>query len=334
MKIEVLHFDDCPNHEPAVKLVQEVLREEGISAEVSEVNVSNAAAAQALDFIGSPSIRINGLDVEPDARTSKEFGMMCRTYLDAGKRVRMPSRELIRSALRGAAQDQAAQAQPAHDCCRASTAPPVQSAEPTAPQRKWLMGASVAAAVGASLCCILPIVTAVTGVGVLATGAAFERWRPYLLGVTGLLLGVGFLFLYRDHKRACAPGSLCVTRPVTRLSLIALCAVAALAAGVAAFPYYSGAVAQVLVGKPASSGPVGSGALAMVTFRIPDMDCPACAVSLSATFRRLPGVADAKLDVDGRKAVVTYDPAAQNVAALEKVISGAGFHIASSEPRS
>ena len=310
MKIEVLYFDGCPNHEPALDRVREALKEEGVSAEVSEVNVPDDATVGAIGFLGSPSIRVNGLDVEPDARTSKEFGMMCRTYPDAGKRVGLPSRELIRTALREAA----------------------EVSEPAARKRKWLLGASVATAIGASLCCILPILTAVTGVGVLATGAALERWRPYLLGVTGLLLGTGFLFAYRDYKRACAPGSLCATRPVTRWSLIALCAVAALAAGVAAFPYYSGPVAQALVGVPASSSPVGSGALATATFRIPDMDCPACAVSLSATFRRLPGVADAKLDVDGRKAVVTYDPATQNIAALEKVISGAGFHIASSEP--
>jgi copper chaperone CopZ len=43
----------------------------------------------------------------------------------------------------------------------------------------------------------------------------------------------------------------------------------------------------------------------------------------------VPGVADAKLDVDSRKAVVTYDSGTQNLAAIEKVISDAGFHIAS-----
>jgi copper chaperone CopZ len=63
------------------------------------------------------------------------------------------------------------------------------------------------------------------------------------------------------------------------------------------------------------------------------MDCSACAVSLSATLRKLPGVSDAKLDVDGRKAVITYDPSTQSIPALEKVITEAGFHIAS-EPHS
>jgi copper chaperone CopZ len=58
------------------------------------------------------------------------------------------------------------------------------------------------------------------------------------------------------------------------------------------------------------------------------MDCPACAVALSAAFRKLPGVVAAKLDVDSRKAEVTFDRSTENVAALKKVITDAGFHIA------
>ena len=46
MKIEVLYFDGCPNHEPAVERIQELLREEGVSAEVVEVNVRDADTAQ------------------------------------------------------------------------------------------------------------------------------------------------------------------------------------------------------------------------------------------------------------------------------------------------
>lgn len=317
MKIEILYFDDCPNHVGARDRVLEVMKEEGISAEVSEVNIRDDAAARAARFLGSPSIRINGLDVEPAARAAKDFGMMCRTYTEGGKRAGLPSRELIRAALREAVQPQ-----------------PAPLPEPVAQKQKWLFGASVAAAIGASLCCILPILTAVTGLGVLAAGAKFEHWRPYLLGVTGLLLGAGILLAYRDHKKACASGSLCATKPLSRWNLLALGMLAALVAGLAAFPYYSGGVAQVLVGKPGSKKTFSSASLGTVTFRVPDMDCPACAVSLSATFQKMPGVADAKLDVDSRKAVVTYDPSAQDVASLARIINNAGFHVASSEPRS
>jgi copper chaperone CopZ len=324
MKIEVFYFDGCPNHRLTVERVKESLKQEGLAAEVVEVNVRDDADARSAGFLGSPTVRIDGLDVEHSARLSKEFGMMCRTYTEGGRRVGLPSRQLIRTALREAAERQPA----AYDCCQVSitTAPP---SEPASPRRKGvLFGASVAAAIGASLCCILPILAAMTGAGAIATGVAFEKWRPYLLGITGLLLASGFLLAYRDQKKACAAGSLCATKPMSRGNHIALGILAAGVAALAAFPYYSGAVAQMVVRPPGLAHSASSVALSTVAFRVPDMDCPACAVSLSASLRQLPGVADAKLDVSSRQAVVTYDPATQNVAALEKVISDAGFHIA------
>ena len=74
MKIEVLYFDGCPNHKPAVERVQHLLREEGAVAEVVEVNVSDASIAQKVGFLGSPSIRVNQLDVEPEARAARDYG--------------------------------------------------------------------------------------------------------------------------------------------------------------------------------------------------------------------------------------------------------------------
>ena len=83
--------------------VLEVLREEGVSGEIAKVNVADDVMAQAVGFLGSPSIRIDGLDDEPDARSSKAFEMMSRTYSDAGVRAGLPSRELIRKAVPEAA---------------------------------------------------------------------------------------------------------------------------------------------------------------------------------------------------------------------------------------
>lgn len=100
MKVEILYFDGCPNHAAAIDRIREVLRQEGISAEVSEVKVADEATARATGFLGSPSIRISGRDLEPTAPSSKAFGMACRTYLEEGKRVGLPSRESIRAALR------------------------------------------------------------------------------------------------------------------------------------------------------------------------------------------------------------------------------------------
>jgi copper chaperone CopZ len=329
MKIEVLYFDGCPHHRPAVERVRRALREEGLSAEVEEINVPDVASAQALGFLGSPTIRIDGRDIEPAARASVSFGLMCRTYMEGGVPAGVPPMELIRAALHEAAGPQ----QSASRCCESPSAAAISS-ESAAPQRqRLLLISAVTAAIAASLCCILPIVAAATGLGVIAAGAAFEKWRPYLLGVAGLLLAGGFLVVYRDRKTACAPGSVCATKPVRRWSLIALGLAAVLAVGLAAFPYYSGAVAKAVLGAPGSVHSAVPGRVVKAAFRIPDMDCPACAVSLSAALRKLPGVLDVNLNVDTHRAVVTYDPASQNVAVLERAISGAGFH-PSPEPRS
>lgn len=92
MQVEILYFADCPNHLPAVQRVEEVLRQEGLAAEIRQVEVPDAESAQQLHFLGSPSIRVNGQDVDPRARACQDFGMMCRTGL--------PSHDLIRSAIR------------------------------------------------------------------------------------------------------------------------------------------------------------------------------------------------------------------------------------------
>lgn len=101
MNVEVFYFRGCPNHEPAVERVKEVLRAEGIVDEVKEVEMPDSETAERLRFLGSPSIRVNGVDIDPSALTSESFGLMCRTYRDGCCQSGVPSIELIRQAVRG-----------------------------------------------------------------------------------------------------------------------------------------------------------------------------------------------------------------------------------------
>ena len=146
MKIEVLYFDGCPNHKPAVERVQLLLAEEGVFAEVAEVNVSDELIAQKVGFLGSPSIRVNGLDVEPEARASRDYGMMCRTYAVSGRREGLPSREVLRQAIR--------EANSGLNSSDLDQPPPNKSKNPAS----LFAAGSVFAAIIASFCCILPIV--------------------------------------------------------------------------------------------------------------------------------------------------------------------------------
>ena len=100
MRIEVLYFEACPNYHPALDRLRAVLREEGIKVDVVEVEVRDASAAQRLQFIGSPTIRINGLDIEAASRSSRDVGLVCRRYSGG-----LPSETIIRAALREARGD-------------------------------------------------------------------------------------------------------------------------------------------------------------------------------------------------------------------------------------
>jgi len=118
---------------------------------------------------------------------------------------------------------------------------------------KAFLGASLIAALAASLCCILPIIFAVAGAGIVGASAFFAAWRPYLLGLTFLLLGIGFYFAYRKPERACEPGSACAIPSVNRKGRIGLWIATAFVILFAAFPYYSGPVANFVLGTGSSS---------------------------------------------------------------------------------
>ena len=60
MKVEILYFSGCPNHLSAIDRVREVLAQEGTAADIIEIEVKEAATAQQISFLGSPSIRVNG----------------------------------------------------------------------------------------------------------------------------------------------------------------------------------------------------------------------------------------------------------------------------------
>ena len=100
--------------------------------------------------------------------------------------------------------------------------------------------ASVVTALGASLCCIGPIVAVTFGMSSLAALAKYEPLRPIFGVVTAVLLAVAF---YATYKRpACEPGSVCATHGSNRIQKInrmALWIGTAVAVAVFTFPTWS-----------------------------------------------------------------------------------------------
>ena len=95
MMIEILYFEGCPNLGPTLELAREVVGELGLDAAIREVRVETPEQATSKRFIGSPSVRVNGKDIEPEARGRTEFALSCRLYSGGG----VPPRELLVAAL-------------------------------------------------------------------------------------------------------------------------------------------------------------------------------------------------------------------------------------------
>jgi len=97
--VEVLYFDGCPNHHPAMALVERISRELGIDPELRLVNVPDQQAAQRLRFLGSPTIRVDGVDVDPDTAERDDYALSCRIFRTVAGVSGQPDEGWVREAL-------------------------------------------------------------------------------------------------------------------------------------------------------------------------------------------------------------------------------------------
>jgi hypothetical protein len=99
MNVEILYFEGCPNHAIALEMVRCVLDREKIGAEVRLIEVTDEKAAETVRFLGSPSVRVDGADIEPGREDDSPF-FGCRTYTVGGKTVGVPPEKWLVDALR------------------------------------------------------------------------------------------------------------------------------------------------------------------------------------------------------------------------------------------
>lgn len=74
-KIELLFLPGCAAEEATSVMVKKVLGKMGLEGEVSTVVVDTDRKATEIEFTGSPSIRINGRDIEPGADERQDYGL-------------------------------------------------------------------------------------------------------------------------------------------------------------------------------------------------------------------------------------------------------------------
>jgi hypothetical protein len=99
MRIELLYFDGCPSHEAFLPRLRELLARVGVDAPVLQRRVESDEAAQQERFLGSPTLRIDGVDVDPGAAQRADYGLTCRLYSTPDGLRGAPSDEWVLDAL-------------------------------------------------------------------------------------------------------------------------------------------------------------------------------------------------------------------------------------------
>lgn len=102
---------------------------------------------------------------------------------------------------------------------------------------KRSLAAGMLAAIGASVCCVGPLLLLMLGIGGAWAGKllAFEPYRPVFIGLTLLFFGLAFRRLYRV-KQVCAPGTACAPPRVLQRQRVIFWLAAALALALLAAP--------------------------------------------------------------------------------------------------
>jgi hypothetical protein len=98
--IELLYWEGCPSHPEARALLEQVLAELGRDDAIVMKEVTTDEEAERLRFPGSPTIRVDGRDVDPEGAGNRP-ALTCRIYhLPDGRVSPIPSREQLEAALK------------------------------------------------------------------------------------------------------------------------------------------------------------------------------------------------------------------------------------------
>jgi hypothetical protein len=101
IQVVVLYFEGCPNYEALLPHLRELVVSSGVETDIELVRVEDAVTAERERFLGSPTVRVNGEDVEPNADQRTDFGLKCRVFATPAGLRGTPADEWVLAALAG-----------------------------------------------------------------------------------------------------------------------------------------------------------------------------------------------------------------------------------------
>ncbi len=191
-----------------------------------------------------------------------------------------------------------------------------------------VIGAGLASAIAASLCCITPVLAIIAGSsGIASTFAWIDPARPYLIGVSILVLGFAWYQKFRPQ-----PVDECGCEVVEKQKFIHsktfLSIVTILAILMIAFPSY----AKVFF--PASENQINvvdNSNIQTAEFSIKGMNCAGCELEVNHEVYKLSGIIKSETSYDSGKSNVQFDNSKTNVEEIKQAINSTGYSVTNAE---
>lgn len=191
---------------------------------------------------------------------------------------------------------------------------------------KGLLGTGIVTAIAASLCCITPVLALIAGAsGAASTFSWIEPARPYLIGITILVLGLAWYQKLKPRSKeaiecACEDDE----KPSFWQSKKFLAIVTVFAGLMLAFPLYADVFypkqnRQVIV--------VDRQNIQTATFSVSGMTCTGCEEHVSHEVNKLDGIVEVNASYKKENAIVQFDSSKTSVGEIEKAISSTGYTV-------
>ena len=190
--------------------------------------------------------------------------------------------------------------------------------------------AGMLTAIAASICCITPVLALIAGTsGIASTFSWMEPFRPYLIGITILVL----VFAWYRKLRPMAQGEIdCAceddAEPSFWQSKRFLCMVTVFAGLMLAFPYYS----SLFYSQPSKDVVyVSQSNISKHTFDVEGMTCAGCEAHVEGEVNKLEGILSVRASYESADTVVEYDRTKTDPAAIQKAINSTGYKVIDSK---
>ncbi|MDB9881819.1 mercuric transport protein MerTP [Bacteroidia bacterium] len=187
-----------------------------------------------------------------------------------------------------------------------------------------LIGTGLLTAITASLCCITPVLALIAGSSGLASAFSWiEPFRPYLIGMTILVLGFAW---YQKLKPSKEIDCKCEVdeKPKFIHTKIFLGIISVFALVMMAFPFYSGVFypnteKQIIV--------VDKSDIKTIYFKISGMTCASCQKNVNHAVNKLSGILSSKTSYENGNAIIEFDHTKTNEKEIEKAINHTVYEV-------